>query len=731
MSTGHDDTRSLNPDDPAEQPTEAFTGGGAGVEGIGAKMGETIGHYTLLELLGQGGMGSVFRAQQTEPVRREVALKVIKLGMDTLEVVNRFQAERQALAVMDHPNIAQVFDAGATENGRPYFVMELVHGEPVTKYCDRMGLNLRERLELFIPVCEAVQHAHMKGVIHRDLKPSNILVNEKEEGPQAKVIDFGVAKATSTDDDETQITRAGVLVGTPEYMSPEQANLTEIDIDTRSDVYSLGATLYALLTGVSPLQDSIRSQGFLEMTRIIRETNPPRPSQRVATLGSKDQTISQHGFAGSREFERALKGDLNWIVMKALEKSRGRRYQTANALAMDIKRYLAREPIVARPPSRIYQAQRFVQRNRLGVSLAALVVLALIGGVIGTGLGLLRANSEAAKAREVATFVTGMLADVHPERGRGRDVTVRETLDVAAEKLDGQFDKAPEIEARLRATVGEMYSQLGYYDEARPHLERALELYKLNGDERTAPALKTRNEIAMCHFQQQKYPEAAAIWTDLIELYRKAHGADNVETLTMTQNLGAIYLMSGDYVRAEELIRTAFEARRELLGPEHPQTIASRSNLGELYKVTERYEEAEPLLIENLSVHRETLGNEKPRTMIAAFNLAGFYALTARHELAEPLMREAYEGFDKALDSRHGYTLQAQQRLASFLLALDRLDEAESLASQAWQAHVEKYTEDHDQTRAVAAVLGQIHEARGDAEQAAAWAARSESGEQE
>jgi TonB family protein len=342
-----------------------------------------IGRFKLLQKIGEGAFGDVWMAEQEEPVRRRVALKIIKLGMDTSEVVARFEAERQALALMDHPNIARVFDGGATESGRPYFVMELVRGEPITKYCDRLKLSTRERSELFIQVCEAVQHAHQKGVIHRDLKPSNILVMELDGRAITKVIDFGVARAIGHRlIDKTLFTRLGHLVGTPAYMSPEQASLGGLDIDTRSDVYCLGVVFYELLTGRTPLDtQQLLREGYEAMLRTIRENEPPKPSTCLSTLAPGELTaIAQQRRADPQKLNRLFRGELDCIVMKALEKDRNRRYQTASGLASDIQRHLNNEPVIARPPSRLYRLQKIAQRNKGAFAAAIAIILVLVLG---------------------------------------------------------------------------------------------------------------------------------------------------------------------------------------------------------------------------------------------------------------------------------------------------------------------------------------------------------------
>ena len=499
------------------------------LEGVGAVVG---GRYKLVEPLGEGGMGTVWMALQTEPVRRPVAVKLIKPGMDSRQVLARFEAERQALALMDHPSIARVLDAGATERGRPYFVMELVKGVPITRYCDEYKLTPRERLELFVPVCQAVQHAHQKGIIHRDLKPGNVLVARYDDKPVPKVIDFGVAKAAGQPlTDRTLMTGFGAVIGTPEYMSPEQATFNALDVDTRTDVYALGVLLYELLTGATPLsRKELEAGGLLEMLRAVREQEPPRPSAKLSTAATLPAIAAARG-TEPRKLAGLVRGELDWIVMRAMEKERGRRYQTASSLAADLERYLAGEPVHAAPPSAVYRARKFARRYRGPVAAAGVLLLALVAGVVGTTAGLLEARAaqreadrerldavgqagravaaekraeaerdEARRARDLETqsrlasqelssfLFHEVLAQVDVRNQAGwvevvdPDVTLREVLRRAAGRVGGRDGLTSRSETLIRWAIGDGLVGVGDGAEAVPHLERARRLMEADPD---------------------------------------------------------------------------------------------------------------------------------------------------------------------------------------------------------------------------------------------------------
>src|SRR5258708_3646904 len=441
----------------AERPPKA-----AQVLAAGEKPGDRIGHYKLLQQIGEGGSGVVYMAEQEEPVRRRVALKLIKPGMDTKSVIARFEAERQALALMDHPSIAKVFDAGATESGRPYFVMELVRGVKITEYCDQHSLTTEDRLKLFVQVCQAVQHAHQRGIIHRDIKPSNILVTQSLEGVATPmVIDFGVAKATTDQrlTDKTVFTAFEMLIGTPAYMSPEQAALSSVDVDTRTDIYSLRVLLYELLTGSTPFETGeLLKAGLDEIRRVIREEEPLRPSTRLSKMpGANLTTIAQHRRSEAPKLIRAISGDLDWIVMKAVEKNRKRRYETANCLALYVQRCLAHDAVSARPPSKLYKFQRTVQRNRLLFIGLGTIATLLIIGLITVSASLSQERQSQHEAKQVKQFLEDMLQGAGPQVALGRDTAIlRQMLAQAASRVGKELTNDPAGEAEVRFCIGDL-----------------------------------------------------------------------------------------------------------------------------------------------------------------------------------------------------------------------------------------------------------------------------------
>ncbi|MCH8852131.1 MAG: tetratricopeptide repeat protein [Planctomycetes bacterium] len=601
---------------------------------------DRVGPYKILQELGEGGMGIVYLAEQTEPIRRRVALKLIKLGMDTKQVIARFETERQALALMNHPNVAKVLDAGATESGRPYFVMEYVKGESITAYCDRHRLTTKERLELFMQVCLAVQHAHQKGIIHRDIKPSNVLVGVEGDKPVPKVIDFGVAKATEQKlTERTLFTEQGQLIGTPEYMSPEQAEMTVLDIDTRTDIYSLGVLLYELLVGALPFDPtSLRQAAFAEIQRIIREVEPPKPSTRLSSLGDESTTAAQKRHTDRTSLERQLRGDLDWITMKALEKDRTRRYETANSLGLDVQRHLNNEPVLASPPSAAYRARKFIRRNKGPVSAAAVIAIVLLAA---TSISVTLALSEAEQhriAKQATQEAQSNLAlaeqrEAEANKAREAEKTAKEEADLARAAEEAQRRLAEQREAEAKQAR-----------EAERQLKRTRVIIDfLNNDLLAAVAPEKQGKDVLMRDVLDTASKA---------LEGKFDDAPLIEASIRT-TLGTTYHKLGYYRKALPHLVRALEIRRAQLGVEHENTVASMTNLAILYKDQGRFDEAEPLFIKTLELQRRVLGEEHPSTIISMGNLATLYKEQGRYDEAEPLYVKTLEVWRRVLGEEY------------------------------------------------------------------------------
>ncbi len=646
----------------------------------------TVGPYHLLQKIGEGGMGEVWVAEQHKPIHRRVALKLIKAGMDTRQVIARFESEKQALAMMDHPAIAKVFDAGETSEGRPYFVMEYVQGIPITAYCDKNHLTTLERLELFKQICEGVQHAHQKAIIHRDLKPSNILVVIQDGIAAPKIIDFGVAKATAQSLTElTMYTELGVLIGTPEYMSPEQAEMTGQNVDTRTDVYSLGAILYELLVGALPFDPrELRRAGFDEIRRRIREVDPPKPSTRLTAMGEASTTQAQNRRTERPALIRQIRGDLDWITMKALEKDRTRRYGSPSELAADIDRYLHHQPIVARPPSTLYKTGKFVRRHRVGVGLAATLAVLLVAFSVTTSVQARRiarerdrANQEAEASRQISDFLTGLFKVSDPSEARGNSITAREILDRGSKNIETELASQPAVQARLMAVIGEVYWGLGLYSQAQALYERSLDTRRKVLKKDDPEILASLNKMGTLFFSQGKYAQAEPYFREALEGRIRVLGRDNPETLRSLNNVGAVLLAQGKTDEAEPYLRATLEARRRVLGEEHTSTLSSMHNLANVLYNQGKLDEAERYFRKALEISLRINGKDHPATLDFQSGVGLTLKQQGRLAEAEPYLRDSLEGRRRVLGENHPSTLAALGWMAELYADQGKLGDAE------------------------------------------------------
>lgn len=687
--------------------------------------GATCGAYRLLEKIGEGGMGEVWRAQQSRPLQRIAAVKIIKRGMDTDSIIARFEAERQALALMDHPFIAKVFDGGATDDGRPYFAMEFVRGIPITDYCDEHKLSIRERLKLFEKVCVGVQHAHQKAVIHRDLKPRNILVAEIDGKPEPKIIDFGVAKATTQPlTERTLFTELGQAIGTPEYMSPEQAGLTQEGVDTRTDIYSLGVILYELLVGSLPFEPAdLRRHGYQSIVRFIREQEPTRPSLKLTTLGDRTTDIAANRQVRPLRLRHQLQGDLDWIVLKTLEKDRNRRYATPEQLAADIDRHLLDLPVVASPPSAGYRLTKFVRRHSAAVAITAVVFVLLVAFSTITSVQAKRIAREARYGREISDFLTNLLVELDPLE-RGSPITLLEIVDEGARRSRDLTNDQPLVRARVMLTIGTIYRNFAHYREAVPLIREAVRLFenelgakhseyaaavtRLASTERilghfaSAESLftialpiqerelgagdleltVTLHGLAVLYRLQSRFEESEAYYHRILDIYGQVLDENDPKVAKVLSDLAVVYFNQGNLDAAEANTREALLIREATLPADHASLGESYNNLGVLLSKRAKYEQARDLLVRALAIRTQALGPEHADVAQSLTNLGMVCSNLGDHEAALVHQQRALDIYQMTLGKDHLAVANVLSHLAGNYLALGRLQQSRELAGR-------------------------------------------------